>query len=137
MSSEGAPQGSIPLVEGDGYSKVVKRTVVRSEGDDTEVHLLHTCAGHTKQILFLLSDHTLQHLHLRLCRKFLKSLFMLPKVTFVEGFPASTQETADACKVSHTEKTTVLEAERTMTSHGDPSLACDLPSAHDDFKQVR
>lgn len=34
---EGAPQGFAPAAEGDGYSKVVKRTVVKSEGDHTEV----------------------------------------------------------------------------------------------------
>ncbi|XP_061569232.1 ankyrin-2 isoform X1 [Cololabis saira] len=95
MSSEGAPQGSAPLAEGDGYSKVVKRTVVKSEGDDTEV-------------------------------------------TFVEpdSLLSSRQQTADACEVTHTENTTVVEAERTMTSQGDPSLASDLPSAQDDFKQA-
>ena len=40
------------------------------------------------------------------------------------------------CKVSCIERTTVVEGERTMTHHGDPSLASDLPSAQDDFKQV-
>lgn len=37
---EGAPQGFVPAAEGDGYSKVVKRTVVKSEGDHTEVCVL-------------------------------------------------------------------------------------------------
>lgn len=37
MSVEGDPQGSISMAEGDGYSKVVKRTVLKSEGDHTEV----------------------------------------------------------------------------------------------------
>lgn len=37
VSIDGAPQGSIRTAEGDGYSKVVKRTVLRSEGDHTEV----------------------------------------------------------------------------------------------------
>ncbi|XP_071360053.1 ankyrin-2 isoform X4 [Trachinotus anak] len=37
VSLEGAPQGSINMAEGDGYSKVVKRTVLKSEGDHTEV----------------------------------------------------------------------------------------------------
>uniref|UniRef100_A0A3B4ZB71 Ankyrin 2 n=1 Tax=Seriola lalandi dorsalis TaxID=1841481 RepID=A0A3B4ZB71_SERLL len=36
VSLEGAPQGSVSMAEGDGYSKVVKRTVVKSEGDHTE-----------------------------------------------------------------------------------------------------
>ncbi|XP_018551123.1 uncharacterized protein LOC108896460 isoform X3 [Lates calcarifer] len=94
VSSEGAPQGSISVAEGDGYSKVVKRTVLKSEGDHAEV-------------------------------------------TFAEigGSPASRQGTAEACKVSHIERTMVLEGERTMTHQGDPSLASDLPSAQDDFKQ--
>ncbi|XP_031727881.1 ankyrin-2 isoform X2 [Anarrhichthys ocellatus] len=37
VSSEGAPQASIRVTDGDGYSKVVKRTVLKSEGDHTEV----------------------------------------------------------------------------------------------------
>ncbi|XP_074486284.1 uncharacterized protein ank2a isoform X2 [Sebastes fasciatus] len=95
VSSEGAPQGSISMAEGDGYSKVVKRTVLKSEGDHTEV-------------------------------------------TFAEceGLSASTQKTAEGCKVSRVERTTVVEGERTMTQQGDPSLASDLPSAQDDFKQA-
>ncbi|XP_075886948.1 ankyrin-2 isoform X3 [Nelusetta ayraudi] len=36
-SSEGDPQGTISMTEGDGYSKVVKRTVIKSEGDHSEV----------------------------------------------------------------------------------------------------
>lgn len=34
---EGDPQGTINIAEGDGYSKVVKRTVLKSEGDHSEV----------------------------------------------------------------------------------------------------
>lgn len=37
MSLEGDPQGTINIAEGDGYSKVVKRTVLKSEGDHSEV----------------------------------------------------------------------------------------------------
>ncbi|XP_076585443.1 uncharacterized protein ank2a isoform X7 [Chaetodon auriga] len=94
VSVEGDPQGSISMAEGDRYSKVVKRTVLKSEGDHTEV-------------------------------------------TFAEceGFSASRQDTAEGSKVSHVQKTTVVEGERTMTHQGDPSLASDLPSAQDDFKQ--
>uniref|UniRef100_UPI003AAB69FD uncharacterized protein ank2a n=1 Tax=Centroberyx gerrardi TaxID=166262 RepID=UPI003AAB69FD len=95
VSLEGAPQGSISMAEGDGYSKVVKRTVLKSEGDHTEV-TFSQC----------------------------------------EGFSASGQETTGGCKVSRVERTTVVEGERTMTHLGDPSLASDLPSAQDDFKQV-
>ncbi|XP_010771527.1 ankyrin-2-like isoform X2 [Notothenia coriiceps] len=95
VSSEGAPQESICMAEGDGYSKVVKRTVLKSEGDQTEV-------------------------------------------TFAErgGFSASSQGAAEGCKVSCKEKTMMVEGERQMTHHGDPSLASDLPSAQDDFKQA-
>ncbi|XP_041838578.1 ankyrin-3 isoform X3 [Melanotaenia boesemani] len=91
---EGTPHGSVTVSERDGYSKVVKRTVVKSEGDHTEV-------------------------------------------TFVEreGFHSSRQDGAEACKVRRSEKTTLLEGDRTMTSQGDLSLASDLPSANDDFKQ--
>ncbi|KAM7419163.1 hypothetical protein PAMA_016337 [Pampus argenteus] len=95
VSLDGAPQGSINIAEGDGYSKVVKRTVVKSEGDNTEVTF-----------------------------------------TECEGFSASRQETTEGCKVSQEERTTVVEGERTMTHQGDPSLASDLPSAQEDFKQA-
>lgn len=46
------------------------------------------------------------------------------------------QDKAECGKVSRVERTVVLEGERTMTHHGDLSLASDLPSAQDDFKQV-
>lgn len=36
---EGAQQEAIAVDDADGFSKVVKRTVVRSAGDQTEVHL--------------------------------------------------------------------------------------------------
>lgn len=42
MPPDGGSQGSVAIAEGDGYSKVVKRTVVKSEGDDTEVCILYT-----------------------------------------------------------------------------------------------
>ncbi|XP_025763538.1 ankyrin-2 isoform X6 [Oreochromis niloticus] len=95
MTLEGAPQGFVPAAEGDGYSKVVKRTVVKSEGDHTEV-------------------------------------------TFTEREHSSSlrQETADERKISHTERTTVVEGERTVTHHGDQSLTSDLPTAQDDFKEA-
>ncbi|CAL8328992.1 unnamed protein product [Lota lota] len=37
LSAVGASQGSSSRVQGDGYSRVVKRTVLKSEGDQTEV----------------------------------------------------------------------------------------------------
>ena len=51
---DGAPQASISMAEGDGYSKVVKRTVVKSEGDHTEVCVLCIMCVyyHTLQIIF-------------------------------------------------------------------------------------
>nr|XP_033480143.1 ankyrin-2 isoform X6 [Epinephelus lanceolatus] len=44
VSLEGPPHESIKKSEGDGYSKVVKRTIVKSEGDHTEVTFAE-CAG--------------------------------------------------------------------------------------------
>ena len=41
VTLEGAPQASIGVAEGDGYSKVVKRTVLKSEGEHTEVCVLY------------------------------------------------------------------------------------------------
>lgn len=44
VPSEGDPQGTISMTEGDGYSKVVKRTVIKSEGDQSEVcAVYHVC----------------------------------------------------------------------------------------------
>lgn len=44
VSLEGSPQESVSIADGDGYSKVVKRTVLKSEGDHTEVCIvLYTC----------------------------------------------------------------------------------------------
>ncbi|XP_077380953.1 uncharacterized protein ank2a isoform X2 [Festucalex cinctus] len=93
VSIEGSPQRSISVGEGDGYSKVVKRTVLKSEGDHTEVTFAES-----------------------------------------EGFSAS-QATTEVRKVSLAERTTVVEGKRTVTHKGDLSLASDLPSAEEDFKQ--
>uniref|UniRef100_A0A3Q1JH90 Ankyrin 2a, neuronal n=1 Tax=Anabas testudineus TaxID=64144 RepID=A0A3Q1JH90_ANATE len=94
VSLEGGAEGPFSTAEGDGYSKVVKRTILKSEGDHSEVTF---------------TEH--------------------------EGFSASRQETAETSKVSHVERTVVVEGKRIMTHQGDPSLASDLPSAQDDFKQ--
>ncbi|XP_054635265.1 ankyrin-2-like isoform X2 [Dunckerocampus dactyliophorus] len=94
VSIEGTPQGSISVAEGDSYSKVVKRTVLKSEGDHTEVTFSER-----------------------------------------EGFSTSQQETSEVRKVSLAERTTVVEGKRTVTHKGDMSLASDLPSAQEDFKQ--
>lgn len=46
VTVEGASQGSVSVGEGDGYSKVIKRTVLRSEGDQTEVCVfVYTCVS--------------------------------------------------------------------------------------------
>lgn len=46
VSLEGDPQGSISMAEGDGYSKVVKRTVLKSEGDHSEVCTVYYACVH-------------------------------------------------------------------------------------------
>ncbi|XP_035992788.1 ankyrin-2 isoform X6 [Fundulus heteroclitus] len=88
IPSEGAPEESFTVADGDGHSKAVKRTSIKSVGDHTEV-------------------------------KFLQS----------EGLPSSRPERAGS------EKKTAAEDERTRTSQGDQSLASDLPSTLNDFKQ--
>ncbi|XP_055014007.1 ankyrin-2-like isoform X2 [Boleophthalmus pectinirostris] len=90
---EAGAQASIRSPKGDGYSKVIKRTVVKSEGDQSEV-------------------------------------------TFTECEGLSKQDQAEGGRVSCVEKTVVLEGERTMTHHGDVTLASDVPSAQDDFRQA-
>ncbi|KAM9314830.1 uncharacterized protein ank2a [Pholidichthys leucotaenia] len=94
-SSDGVSQGTIKIVAGESYSKVLKRTVLKSEGDHTEVTF-----------------------------------------TECEGSSSLNREAADGCTVSYTERTTVMDGERTVTHEGDPSLTSDLPSAQDDFKQA-
>lgn len=91
VSSEAGAHSSSSASKGDGYSKVVKRTVVKSEGDQSEV-------------------------------------------TFTECESLSKQD--EAGRASRIEKTVVLEGERTITHHGDVSLASDLLSAQHDFKQA-
>lgn len=61
VSLEGAPQGSVSMAEGDGYSKVVKRTVLKSEGDHTEV-----CGDFTvfKIVFFFFKSKYQTHQHL-------------------------------------------------------------------------
>ncbi|XP_029949418.1 ankyrin-2 isoform X9 [Salarias fasciatus] len=94
VEHEETSEGAEETMEGAGYSKVVKRTVVKSVGDHTEVTF-----------------------------------------TECEGLSSTNQEIPDGRKLSCTEKTTVVEGERTSAHQGDPALASDLPSAQDDFKQ--
>ncbi|XP_062407275.1 ankyrin-2 [Sardina pilchardus] len=42
VMTDGTAHGSVRVREGDGYSKVIKRTVLRSEGDHTEVTFCET-----------------------------------------------------------------------------------------------
>ncbi|XP_029948898.1 ankyrin-2-like isoform X2 [Salarias fasciatus] len=95
VEHEETSEGAEETMEGAGYSKVVKRTVVKSVGDHTEVTF-----------------------------------------TECEGLSSTNQEIPDGRKLSCTEKTTVVEGERTSAHQGDPALASDLPSAQDDFKQA-
>jgi len=56
VSLEGAPQRSVTLSEGDGYSKVVKQTILKSDGDHTEVCIPPTVTWvhyHCLNILFV------------------------------------------------------------------------------------
>uniref|UniRef100_A0A6Q2Z3I7 Ankyrin 2a, neuronal n=1 Tax=Esox lucius TaxID=8010 RepID=A0A6Q2Z3I7_ESOLU len=79
--------------EGDGYSRVVKRTVMRSHG------------GHEE-------------------------------LTFASD-SACGEESVQGREVSHAEQNMVVEGERIETLHGDPALTSDLPTARDDFTNVR
>lgn len=70
-----------------------------------------------------------------------KALLLFPQqVTFAkvsEGVLASSEDGVEGCEVSRVEKSTLVKGERTLTLQGDPSLSTDLPSAQDDFRQVR
>ncbi|XP_072318978.1 uncharacterized protein ank2a isoform X4 [Eucyclogobius newberryi] len=92
VSSEAGAHSIWPS-QGDGYSKVIKRTVVKSDGDQSEV-MFTQCEGLSKQ------------------------------------------DQAEGGKVSRVEKTVVMKGERTMAHHGDMTLASDVLSAQDDFRQA-
>ncbi|XP_062334483.1 ankyrin-2-like isoform X2 [Osmerus eperlanus] len=51
VTVEGSPQGSVSVAEGDSYSRVVKRTVLRSEGDHTEVTFTDGVPGSGEELL--------------------------------------------------------------------------------------
>lgn len=59
-SSEGDPQGTVSMTEGDGYSKVVKRTVIKSEGDHSEVCAVYHVCVLKMPIFLLVALHQLQ-----------------------------------------------------------------------------
>lgn len=48
------PQGTISMTAGDGYSKVVKRTVIKSEGDHSEVCAVYRDCVMKMSIIFML-----------------------------------------------------------------------------------
>lgn len=71
-------------------------------------------------------------------------LFMisLSQVTFSEPsvLPSASEfqaEPVEGRKVSKVIKTTLVQGERMEKHHGDSSLAVNLPSAKDDFEEVR
>lgn len=64
------------------------------------------------------------------------------QVTFSEPSVLSSasefqSEPVEGRKVSKVVKTTVMHGERMEKHHGDASLATDLPSAKDDFEEVK
>lgn len=65
----------------------------------------------------------------------------LHQVTFSEPSVQSASEfqsePVEGRKVSKVVKTTVVHGERMEKHHGDASLATDLPSAKDDFEEVK
>lgn len=137
MSAEGGPQESFGAADEGGYSKVLKRTVVKSEGDHTEVCALLVTPSVIIFKLVVAEQIRLYNVYIMESEIYLINSSFSFQVMFVKlkGFPSSTQQTTDSCEFSQTNKT-VVEDERTLSSHGDPSLASDLPSDQDDIKQV-
>ncbi|KTG37299.1 hypothetical protein cypCar_00022702 [Cyprinus carpio] len=92
---EGSPQQPVNVASEDGYSKVIKRTVLKSEGHETEV-------------------------------------------TFHEqdGMSSSKGESALGQEVRQVVQTKMVHGEQLEKLEGDPYLASDLPSAHEDFTQA-
>uniref|UniRef100_A0A8C2T2S6 Ankyrin 2 n=1 Tax=Coturnix japonica TaxID=93934 RepID=A0A8C2T2S6_COTJA len=96
---QGTPQQPVTVEEGDGYSKVVKRVVLKSDSEQTEVTLSEPG--------------------------------VLPSASNFQSEPV------EGRKVSKVIKTTVVQGERMEKHLGDASLATDLPSAKEDFEEVR
>ncbi|MGH0148557.1 UNVERIFIED_CONTAM: hypothetical protein FKN15_012905 [Acipenser sinensis] len=96
---QGPQQDSLCIEEGDGYSKVVKRTVLKSDSDQTEVTF-----SEPQAFAGSLSEFQMEPVHGR--------------------------------KVSKVIKTTVVQGDRMEKHLGDATLATDLPSAKDDFEQA-
>uniref|UniRef100_A0A8C0HPR4 Ankyrin 2 n=1 Tax=Buteo japonicus TaxID=224669 RepID=A0A8C0HPR4_9AVES len=96
---QGTPQKPVTVEEGDGYSKVVKRVVLKSDSEQSEVTLSEPA--------------------------------VLPSASEFQSQPV------EGRKVSKVIKTTVVQGERTEKHLGDASLATDLPSAKEDFEEVK
>uniref|UniRef100_A0A8C3CN68 Ankyrin 2 n=1 Tax=Cairina moschata TaxID=8855 RepID=A0A8C3CN68_CAIMO len=96
---QGTPQEPVTVEEGDGYSKVVKRVVLKSDSEQSEVTLSEPG--------------------------------VLPSASNFQSEPV------EGRKVSKVIKTTVVQGERTEKHLGDASLATDLPSAKEDFEEVK
>ncbi|XP_014740407.1 PREDICTED: ankyrin-2 [Sturnus vulgaris] len=96
---QGTPQAPVGVEEGDGYSKVVKRVVLKSDSEHSEVTLSEPA--------------------------------VLPSASKFQSEPV------EGRKVSKVIKTTVVHGERTEKHLGDASLASDLPSAKEDFEEVK
>lgn len=131
---EGGQQEAVTVDEADSFSKVVKRTVVKSGGDQTEVsvcllsiHFPLMCKEHC------VTCNTVCHVNVK------KKL----QVTFSEPLPivgvrasGFEVEPVHGRKVSKVVKTMVVQGERMEKQIGDPLLSADLPSAKDDFEKV-
>uniref|UniRef100_A0A493T5W4 Ankyrin 2 n=1 Tax=Anas platyrhynchos platyrhynchos TaxID=8840 RepID=A0A493T5W4_ANAPP len=96
---QGTPQEPVTVEEGDGYSKVLKRVVLKSDSEQSEVTLSEPG--------------------------------VLPSASNFQSEPV------EGRKVSKVIKTTVVQGERTEKHLGDASLATDLPSAKEDFEEVK
>uniref|UniRef100_A0A8C5X668 Ankyrin-2 n=1 Tax=Malurus cyaneus samueli TaxID=2593467 RepID=A0A8C5X668_9PASS len=96
---QGTPQAPVTVQEGDAYSKVVKRVVLKSGSEHSEVSLSEPAV-------------------LSSASKF-------------------QSEPVEGRKVSKVIKTTVVHGERMEKHLGDASLASDLPSAKEDFEEVK
>ncbi|XP_029603837.1 ankyrin-2 isoform X5 [Salmo trutta] len=113
MSSEGSQReevraegGAPPGEEGDGYSRVVERTVLRSHRDHSEVRVE---LGAPPEVTFSERD---------------------------SDSVWGEEESAEGREVSRVERNAVgVEGDWTETQHGDPTLTSDLPTARDDFTQ--